>query len=979
VTVSGGESEARMTGKVLLRRLRWLIFFAWNIPPVFGLGFILMIGVLQPSQMIGILTTPIEPAYSLGWLAFSVWFLPSQIRPLADWLDAKATRDPGRALGAVRRFPFIFWVTFLIYLAVAPASVIVSAQIYTDFVATPYDWFRIELVALIVSIIVGLPIFFLIFDLFGQALGALHLSRPIVTIRTKVFMIGALVPLLIDTMLVQYYWTRTGYFTFETFGVWLLLEGLAIGGSLIFARSFGQALGPLQELIGVARPVPETRLAALRARSTDEIGVLTGDYRALLEEQRLQEEKQRVTASLLQSIIESVPIRVFWKDRDLRYLGCNSFFARDAGLTRPEQLIGKTDYEMNWKDQAELYRADDYKVIESGSAKLNFEEPQSTPDGRRIWLSTSKVPLRDEMNGEIIGVLGVYEDITERKAAEYDLRIAAVTFQTQEAILITGSDATIIRVNQAFQDITGYGKEEVIGQNLHILKSGRHDEAFYQAMWSTLRDTGKWSGEVWDKRKNGDIYPTFMTITAVYDDKQHLSNYVAVFTDISQRKQSEEEINQLAFYDPLTRLPNRRLLLDRLQQAMAASMRGGQHGALLMLDLDHFKTVNDTLGHAMGDLLLIEVAHRLKDTVRKGDTVARLGGDEFVVMLEGLSSQPEEAAKQTELTAEKIRGELVQPYTLEDHECHSTPSIGISLFHGQLESMDALFQHADVALYQAKSTGRNAIRFYDPNMQAALDIRASMEADLRHALSKQEFRLYYQIQVGSLSCPLGAEVLLRWEHPERGMVFPDQFIPLAEETGLIVPIGRWVLESVCAQLKAWQDDPLTRDLTLAVNVSARQFRQADFVSGVQRVLLGYGVKPSRLKLELSESVVLENVDDTIMKMQALKLLGVQFSMDDFGTRHSSLSHLKRLPLDQIKIDRSFMRNIATDPDDAAIVNTIIAMTRTLDLNVIAEGVETEEQREFLDRHGCHVFQGDLFSRPVTLDQFEASLKRSPME
>lgn len=681
------------------------------------------------------------------------------------------------------------------------------------------------------------------------------------------------------------------------------------------------------------------------------------------------------TGALLQSIIECAPVRVFWKDRESRFLGCNSLFAQDAGYTQPAQLIGKNDFEMSWKNQAELYRADDSKVLESGIAKLNYDVPQSTPDGRTTWLRTSKVPLSDTETGEIIGVLGLYEDITERKSAEEELRIAAATFQTQEAILITDSESIILRVNQAFEEVTGYSAEEVIGRTPHILQSGRHDAAFYQALWAALRTTGKWSGEVWDRRKNGEIYPKFMTITAVYADLQQVSNYVAVFADITQRKQTEQEIHQLAFFDTLTQLPNRRLLKDRLHQAMAVSHRSGEYGALLFLDLDHFKGINDTLGHAIGDLLLVEVARRLKIAVREGDTVARLGGDEFVVIFEGLNNQPDDAATQTEQTAEKIRRELSRPYWLSNYERHSTVSVGISLFHGHLESTEELLKHADIAMYQAKAAGRNTIRFYDPKMQAALNKRAAMEADLRHALSRQQFQLHYQIQVDSQRHPLGAEVLLRWEHPERGFVFPDQFIPLAEETGLIVPIGLWVLETACARLKAWQHGALTCDLTLAVNVSAKQFRQADFVDQVRRVLLESGAKPSHLKLELTESIVLEDVDDTISKMQALKLLGVEFSMDDFGTGHSSLSYLKRLPLDQIKIDQSFVRDITTDPNDAVIVNTIIAMTQSLGLSVIAEGVETEEQREFLENHGCHAFQGYLFSRPVPLGQFEKDLKR----
>ncbi|MDP3482010.1 MAG: EAL domain-containing protein [Sulfuricella sp.] len=679
----------------------------------------------------------------------------------------------------------------------------------------------------------------------------------------------------------------------------------------------------------------------------------------------------RESQGLLYLILDTVPQAIFWKDNNSVYLGCNRVFAKDAGLAHPNDIIGKTDFDLPWtREESEAYRADDREVMSNNAAKMHIIEQQHNADGAHIWLDTSKVPLAD---GEIFGVLGIYENITERKRLEEAMRIAAITFETQEAILITDSDAKILRVNQAFQDITGYSAEEVVGQNPRILQSGRHNAAFYQAMWSALHDTGKWSGEVWDRRKNGEIYPKFMTITAVYDGNQQVSHYVAVFADITRRKWSEQEIYQLAFYDPLTHLPNRRLLMDRLRQAMAVNMRSGQHGALLFLDLDHFKMINDTQGHAVGDQLLIEVARRLLTCVREGDSVARLGGDEFVVVLEELSSQLDEAATQAELVAEKIRNELNQPYALKDYEYHTTSSIGISLFRGHLESMDDVFKHADVAMYQAKAAGRNTIRFFDPQMQTALEMRAELEADLRHALEKQQFRLYYQIQVDSLHRPLGAEVLLRWEHSERGFVFPDQFIPLAEETGLIVPIGLWVLETACTQLKAWQHDAQTRDLTLAVNVSAKQFHQADFVAQIQRVLLESGAKPAQLKLELTESTVLENIEDTISKMREIIKLGVNFSMDDFGTGYSSLSYLKRLPLDQIKIDRSFVRDIASDPNDAAIVHAIIAMSQALGLNVIAEGVETEAQREFLDNHGCHAFQGYLFGKPVPLEQFESLL------
>jgi len=561
-----------------------------------------------------------------------------------------------------------------------------------------------------------------------------------------------------------------------------------------------------------------------------------------------------------------------------------------------------------------------------------------------------------------------------RKIAE-EMRIAAATFESQEAILITDSRANILRVNQAFQEISGFSAEEVVGKNPRMMKSDRHDDAFYQSMWSALASDGKWSGEIWDKRKDGEIYPKDMTITAIYDEQHKVMNYVAVFMDISQRKQTEQEIYKLAFYDALTNLPNRRLMIDRLHQAMSGSLRNGRHGALLCLDLDHFKIINDTQGHAVGDLLLIEVAKRLQDRVRKTDSVARLGGDEFVVLLEELSGQPDEAVAQVKLVTEKIRNSLTQPYSLVNSEYLSTPSIGISLFRGHQESVENLLMHVDVAMYQAKEAGRNRTRFFDPKMQMALDLRTALEADLRRALDKQQLRLYYQVQVDSHAKATGAEVLLRWQHPERGFVFPDQFIPLAEETGLIVPVGQWVLEMACMQLKAWQENVLTRDLTLAVNVSARQFRQNNFVSQVQHILQQSGINPSLLKLELTESTVLGNVDHTIKKMNEIKMMGVSFSMDDFGTGYSSLQYLKRLPLDQIKIDKSFVSDIISDADDGAIVNTIIAMTQVLGLNVIAEGVETVAQQEYLDKHGCHDFQGYLFSKPVPIEEFERWLNQ----
>jgi len=467
-----------------------------------------------------------------------------------------------------------------------------------------------------------------------------------------------------------------------------------------------------------------------------------------------------------------------------------------------------------------------------------------------------------------------------------------------------------------------------------------------------------------------------LTCASSRDGSGNVAGGIAIVQDFTERKNSEDRINNLAFYDPLTHLPNRRLLMNRLHQSLASGARLGREGALLLIDLDNFKTLNDTLGHQVGDLLLQQVALRLTACVREDDTVARLGGDEFVVILENLSEHALEAAAHTEVVGEKILAALGQPCQLVTNDHYCSCSIGAVLFNSNSQTTDELLKQADIAMYQAKKAGRNTLRFFDPQMQASITTRVALEAELRKALEKQQFQLHYQIQVDSSHRPLGAEALIRWVHPERGMVSPAQFIPLAEETGLILPIGLWVLETACAQLKAWQQDALTRDLVLAVNVSARQFHQSDFVAQVHDAVQRHAINPMRLKLELTEGMLLADVEDTIATMNILSEIGIQFSMDDFGTGYSSLQYLKRLPLDQLKIDQSFIRNIVTDNSDKAIVRTIIVMAQSLGIAVIAEGVETEENRQFLLDNGCVHYQGYLFGKPVPIEQFEASLKES---
>ena len=555
----------------------------------------------------------------------------------------------------------------------------------------------------------------------------------------------------------------------------------------------------------------------------------------------------------------------------------------------------------------------------------------------------------------------------ERQRAEADQRIAAIAFESQEGMFVTDAHSTILRVNQSFTEITGYTAEEAIGKTPSLLSSGRHDRKFYAAIWASLNRDGAWRGEIWNRRKNGAVYPEWLTITAVRASNGQITHYVSTLVDYSQRKADEEAIRQLAFYDGLTHLPNRRLLMDRLQQALASSARTHNHGAVMFIDLDNFKYINDTLGHHHGDLLLQEVARRLQGAVRECDTVARLGGDEFVVMLENLSAQPQEAASHVQTVTQKILNVLGQSYSLAGNDINNSCSIGVALFCEHQVNAEDLMKHADLAMYQAKSAGKNTLRFFDPSMQAAVMQRVALEKDLRCALHRQEMKLLYQPQVHLDGQLLGAEALVRWQHPKHGMVSPADFIPLAEESGLILPLGLWVLEEVCKQLALWAGQPERSHLTLAVNVSGRQLRLPDFVPQVQAVIERTGAPPERLKLELTESLLLEDKEDTIVKMTALRAVGVQFSLDDFGTGYSSLAYLKRLPLDQLKIDQSFVQEMVTEPRDAAIVRAIVSLAESLELSVVAEGVETAEQRDCLARNGCHAYQGYLYGRPGPIE------------
>ena len=669
-------------------------------------------------------------------------------------------------------------------------------------------------------------------------------------------------------------------------------------------------------------------------------------------------------------------------------------FARDRFIQlvnrHAEHIFGYASGEMHGQSTRIIYLSDEQFIDFGVRAYAGILAPGSTyeeelrlkrRDGEAFWARMRGCAL-DSQKPQA-GSIWVFEDITEQRRISEQLRLAAMVFEyTTDGVMITDKDHQIVAANRGFEQITGYTKEEVIGKRPSLLRSNRHDSEFFNEIRRCLNENHNWEGEIWNRRKNGEIYPERLTISAVFESSGELKHYVEVFSDITYKKAAEDEIKHLAFYDMLTRLPNRRLMLDRLSQALTSCARHKRQCALMMIDLDNFKTLNDTQGHDVGDQLLVSVASRLCACVRKGDTVARLGGDEFVIILEDLGDDSQ-AALQAERVARKILAQLSKPYflnielngvKLSPHRHQCTSSIGIALFNDQPTSVDELMKRADTAMYQAKSAGRNTMRFYDPDMQAVVSHRAALESDLHKAIEHHQFELYYQAQVDSEDRIIGAEALLRWKHPDRGLVSPADFIPVTEATGLILPIGQWVLKTACELLANWASQPGMAHLTVAVNVSARQFHHPDFVKQVLDALNHSGANPEQLKLELTESLLVDDIDDVIEKMSSLKARGVCFALDDFGTGYSSLSYLKRLPLDQLKIDQGFVRDVLSDHNDAAIARTILALGHSLGLGVIAEGVETEEQRDFLANSGCSAYQGYFFCRPLPIERFEEYLR-----
>ena len=789
--------------------------------------------------------------------------------------------------------------------------------------------------------------------------------------------------------------------------------------------------------------------------------------------------------ALLQQIIDTAPIRVFWKDRNSRYLGCNPAFARDAGKREPAELTGRDDYAMCWAAQADHYRTVDKQVMESEEPRLNYEEVQTTPDNTTVWLRISKMPLRDEA-GNVFGLLGVYDDITERKHAEellresearyrrlvekspdtlyvfsskfggiyysnraeellgyslnylhahpflwkesihpddqasiaktiedsgsgnqfaleyrlrdsqgnwkwvYDRSIqttdkdgevlieglvtditerkrseerlnltARVFANTLDGILITDKELNIVEINASFTRITGYSRDEVIGKNPRILESGQHDRTFYAQMWESINTYGHWVGEIWDRRKNGEVFPEMLTISTVKNELGAVVSYVGVFSDITHIKQHQKQLEHAAHYDALTGIPNRLLLASLMKQALAHAKRSNTLMAVCYLDLDGFKPINDSFGHDIGDKILIEVARRIEGEIRGDDTVARLGGDEFVILLVGIE-RTEECAH----SLNRLLATIGRPIEAGGRSFSLSASIGLTLYPIDDEDADTLLRHADQAMYIAKQSGKNRHVMYDFEYGRRFRARQMMLEQISNGLAHDQFELYFQPKVNMRTRNLtGAEALIRWHHPERGLLPPAEFLHALEGTDLDILLGEWVIDKALNQLEQWQLSGL--HLGLGINISAHHLQSPDFSAKLKMQLAGHPELPQHcLQIEILETAALEDMQKVTTIIDECRSFGVSFALDDFGTGYSSLTYLSSLPVNTIKIDQSFVRNMLNNAGNLAIVRGIIALAKTFGLEVVAEGIETADLYQKLLGMGCEIGQGYGIARPM---------------
>ncbi|MFA6444675.1 MAG: EAL domain-containing protein, partial [Sterolibacterium sp.] len=657
-------------------------------------------------------------------------------------------------------------------------------------------------------------------------------------------------------------------------------------------------------------------------------------------------------------------------DADARIIRVNRAFERITGYGE-EEVVGKNPRILKSGRHGEDFYAGLWHALQSRGAWSG--EIWDRHKKGHLYPKKATITAVKNDSAETIQYVAIFNDITESKLAEEQLMLSAKVFESsRESFIITDANQRILKVNKAFTTLTGYSPAEVIGQTPRILSSGRHDGDFFKRMWQSIESFGYWQGEIWDRRKSGGIFPQWGSIAVIRDASGQTSNYIGVFSDITERKAAEERIEFLAYHDVLTGLPNRRLALDHLELALAYADRSETKAVVLFLDLDNFKSINDSFGHAIGDALLNTVAKRLRECTRDTDTICRQGGDEFLIVLSNVSD-----ADAITSIAVKILESVERPIHIEGKELSTSLSIGISVYPDDSRDVDTLLNLADTAMYSAKESGRNVYRFYTEQMNADAHDHQRIRVGLRRALEQNEFVLHYQPQIDLASgAVVGAEALIRWNHPEQGLLPPGRFMHVAEDSGLIVPMGDWVLREACRQAVEWQQAGLP-ELVVAVNVSAMQFKRGDLEQSVLLALRASGLAPKFLELELTESLLIQDTEKVLEAVQRLKAHGLQLSIDDFGTGYSSLSYLKRFDVDTLKIDRSFVCEMAADPNDAVLVRTIIQMARSLNLKTIAEGIEDELQLAFLRLQYCDVGQGYYFSRPLPADKFALYLADAP--
>lgn len=729
---------------------------------------------------------------------------------------------------------------------------------------------------------------------------------------------------------------------------------------------------PAALLAPSAQELEDARLALEKANTgleyrvkerTRELASSNGRLQAtLIEQTRLQQIIQHEKA-LLRGVIDSIPDMIFFKDTESTYLGCNKAFEEYFGAAEAD-IVGKTDFDFVDAETAKLFRQNDQQTLAANSANINTEWV-TYPDGRKVCLETLKTPFRNHEQ-TVLGMIGVSRNITERKQAEIKLQLAASVFtHAREGIIITDAAGHIIEVNDTFTQISGYSRAEAIGQKPKILQSGRHGSEFYAEIWKSLEKHHYWCGEIWNRRKNGEIYAEMLTISAVRDDTGKTQNYVGLFSDITQMKDHQKQLEHNAHYDALTGLANRVLLADRLQHAMNQSQRRQRSLAVVYLDLDGFKSVNDSYGHEIGDELLIAVAQQMKDALRDGDTLARIGGDEFVAVLVDL-----EQTADCEPILLRLLSAAAEPVTVNNIALQVSASIGVTLYPQDAADAEQLMRHADQAMYTAKQAGKNRYHLFDVKQDSAVQSLHENLDELQHALELREFVLYYHPKVNmKTGAVIGAEALIRWQHHGRGLLLPADFLPVIENHPFSIELGKWVIESALTQMSDWYDAGL--EFPVSVNVAARHLQHEDFLSYLSTQLASHPkVEPSNLELEVLETSALEDMATVTANMQACRNLGIRFALDDFGTGYSSLTYLRRLPADMLKIDQSFVRDMLDDPDDLAIVNGVIGLAHAFQRQVIAEGVESVAHGQKLLSLGCDLAQGYGIARPMPAEELQ---------